>query len=328
LPEFWNEREMMPEVKISELGTPEEIRNCIRKINPELYDRLEKIDSSDEFFEYMVKPLRTSIRVNTLKAKVEYVMERLSEILTSQVPWCEEGFYINTDDFGRIPEHQLGVIFAQEASSMIPPVVMEVEPKMVVLDIAAAPGAKTTQIAQYMENEGCIVANDVKHSRINILISNLQRCGVLIARVTERDGRAFGKMENTFDAVLVDAPCSNIGMIRKNYKHLKIWKMRDSMALSKLQKGLLLAAYRAVKPGGVVVYSTCTLEPVENEEVIDYLLRNTEAEIEDIKLPIKRVRPFLKFDGREYGEEVRKCLRIHPQQNDSEGFFVAKLRKP
>ncbi len=300
----------------------------IANLNRSLYERLKKIDGSKEFFEYLSKPLRPSIRVNTLKAPLDYVLNRLSDIIVGKVPWCDVGFYVNTDEFGKIPEHQLGVIFSQEASSMIPPILMELKPGQKVLDIAAAPGAKTTQIAQYMENEGCIIANDVKYSRINILISNLQKCGVLIARVTEKDGRYFGRFEGKFDSVLVDAPCSNIGMIRKNFRHAKLWRIKDCYALSRLQKSLLLAAYKAVKSGGVVVYSTCTLEPVENEEVVDYLLKNTDAEIEDIKLPIKKRRPILKFEGKEYTEEVRKCLRIHPQDNDSEGFFVAKLRKP
>ncbi len=303
-------------------------REVIRSINPQLYERLTMIDDSDEFFEYMVKPLRFSVRVNTLKASVDYVAERLSDIIVGRVPWCEEGFYVSTDEFGKIPEHQLGVIFSQEAASMIPPLLMELEPGQLVLDIAAAPGAKTTQIAQYMENEGCIVANDVKHSRINILISNLQKCGVLIAKVTEKDGRYFGRFENKFDAVLVDVPCSNVGMIRKSYRHIKLWRLKECFALSRLQKSLLMAAYKAVKPGGVVVYSTCTVDPVENEEVVDYILRNTNAEIEGIKLPIRRRKPILKFEGKEYCEEVKKCLRIHPQDNDSEAFFVAKLRKP
>jgi NOL1/NOP2/sun family putative RNA methylase len=306
----------------------EEIKEQIKAINRELYERMIKIDPSDAFFRYMVKPLRNSIRVNTLKGKIDLVRGSLEEIIIGEVPWCREGFFVNTDDFGKIPEHQLGIIFSQEASSMIPPVVMAPEPGMTVLDIAAAPGAKTTQIAQYMENEGGIVANDVKHSRINILISNLQKCGVLIARVTEKDGRFFGRFRERFDAVLVDAPCSNMGMIRKNYKNIRLWRLRDCYGLSKLQKSLLMSAYSAVKRGGVVVYSTCTLEPMENEEVVDYLLRNTDAEIERIDLPVKRTKAFLEFDGREYVEEVSKCLRIHPQDNDTEGFFVAKLRKP
>ncbi|MCC6027628.1 MAG: NOL1/NOP2/sun family putative RNA methylase [Archaeoglobus sp.] len=298
----------------------------LKEINPELYERLKLIDPSEEIFDFLEKPLRKSVRINTLKARTEYVIGRL-KILEDRVPWCNEGFYVNVKDFSSIPEHHLGIIFPQSAVSMIPPVIMELEPGIKVLDMCAAPGAKTTQIAQYMENEGCIVANDVKKERINILISNLQKCGVLIAKVTMMDGRKFAKFENQFDAVLVDAPCSNIGMIRKNYRYAKLWSLKLSLNLSKIQKELILAGYKALKPGGILVYSTCTLEPLENEAVVDYLLRNTNAEIEKINLPIRAIEGFKKFGDLEFLDEVRKCLRIHPQLNDTEGFFVAKLIK-
>lgn len=298
----------------------------LKEINPELYERLKLIDGSEEIFEFFERPLRKSIRINTLKARLDYAVKRL-KIIEERIPWCNEGFYVRAEDFSDISEHHLGIIFAQSAVSMIPPVIMELRRGMKVLDMCAAPGAKTTQIAQYMENDGCIVANDVKKERLNILISNLQKCGVLIARVTMMDGRKFAKFENRFDAVLVDAPCSNIGMIRKNYRHAKLWNLKMSLNLSKLQKELILSGYKALKPGGVLVYSTCTLEPLENEAVVDYLLRNTNAEIEKIDLPIKAIEGFRKFGDLEFLEEVRKCLRIHPQMNDTEGFFVAKLIK-
>ena len=314
---------------VSEELSVEEIREAFKAANPKFYERYVQIDDSDEFFKFMHKPIRNSIRVNTLKAELDEVVERLSEeFVLERVPWCEEGFFINTENFGNIPEHRLGIIFTQESASMIPPVVMELAPGMKVLDIAAAPGAKTTQIAQYMQNEGCIIANDVKMKRLNILISNLQRCGVLIARVTMKDGRYFGKFEGKFDVVLVDVPCSNVGMIRKNFKYLKYWRAGEVKRLSKLQKGLILAGFRALKEGGVLVYSTCTLDPAENEAVVDFLLRETDAEIEDVRLPLRRHQPFLKFEGEEFSRELRKCLRIHPQDNDTEGFFIAKIRKP
>ncbi len=296
-------------------------------INPEFAERYALIDNSEEFYEYMNKPLRQSIRINTLKGNYDDITNLLSEkYKLQQVPWCREGFFLEVEGIGNTMEYQLGLIFPQEASSMIPPVVLDPKPGMLVLDIAASPGAKTTQIAQYMENEGCIIANDVKINRLNILISNLQRCGVLIARVTMRDGRTFKKYKNRFDCILLDAPCSNTGMIRKNYKYLKMWRLRDVYALSKLQKGLIMASYSALKPGGVLVYSTCSLDPAENEEVVDHLLANTNAELEEISLPVRRHKPFTSFEGKEFGE-VRKCLRIHPQDNDTEGFFVAKIVK-
>lgn len=301
----------------------------LKEINPELFERLKKIDDSHEFFKFLEKPLRKSVRINTLKASVEVVVERLSKkgFLEERIPWCDFGYYVSTDEFSRIPEHQLGIIFPQSSVSMIPPLLMDLEKGMRVLDLCASPGAKTTEIAQIMENEGCIIANDVKSDRLNILISNLQKCGVLIAKVTMMDGRKFARFENKFDAVLVDAPCSNLGMIRKNYSYAKLWNLKLSLSLSKLQKELIFAGYKALKPGGVLVYSTCTFEPLENEAVVDYLLRNTNAEIEEIKLPLKFIPGFKEFEDHEFLEEVRKCARIHPQLNDSEGFFVAKLIK-
>lgn len=299
----------------------------LEDLNPALFERLSKIDRSKEFFEFLEKPLRKSVRINTLKADLDYVVNRLSGILEEKVPWCGEGYYINTENFSAIPEHQLGVIFSQSSVSMIPPVIMELKPGMLVLDLCASPGAKTTQIAQYMNNEGCVVANDVKIERINMLVSNIQKCGVLIAKITMMDGRRFARFENRFDAVLVDAPCSNLGMIRRSFSHAKSWNIKMSLDLSKLQKELLMTGYRCLKPGGVLVYSTCTFEPLENEEVVDFLLRNSEAEIEKIDLPIKAIEGFTEFEGESYLGEVRRCLRIHPQMNDTEGFFVAKLRK-
>lgn len=301
----------------------------LKEINRELFKRLKMIDNSKELFEFLDKPLRKSVRINTLKADVETVVKRLSKygILGEKIPWCDFGYYVNTEEFSWIPEHQLGIIFPQSSVSMIPPLVMDLKPGMRVLDLCASPGAKTTEIAQLMENDGCIVANDVKNDRLNVLISNLQKCGVLIAKVTKMDGRKFVKFEKKFDAVLIDAPCSNIGMIRKNYSYAKLWNLKLSMDLSKLQKELIFAGYKALKPEGVLVYSTCTLEPLENEAVVDYLLRNTNAEIEEINLPFKAIQGFTKFGDYEFVEEVKKCARIHPQLNDSEGFFVAKLIK-
>ncbi|GAB6102003.1 tRNA (cytosine(49)-C(5))-methyltransferase [Thermococcus atlanticus] len=304
-------------------------RDRVKETNPAFYERYSGIDDSDEFWEFMLKPLRQSIRVNTLKAPLEVVVERLKEEFElEQVPWVREGFFINADNLAKVPEHSLGLIFGQEASSMIPPVVLDPKPGELILDMAAAPGAKTTQIAQYMENEGCLIANDMKKGRVNVLIANLNRMGVLNARVTIKDGRYFGRFENTFDRILLDAPCSSVGMVRKSFRFLREWQLKTALRYSNIQKRLILAAYRALKAGGVLVYSTCTIDPIENEEVVDYLLRKTDAEIERIRLPLKSSEPVLEFEDRKYSEEVSKCLRLHPQDNDSEAFFVAKIVKP
>ncbi len=306
-----------------------ESKELFRSLNPEFYERYSAVDGSDEFWDYMSKPLRQSVRANTLKGELEKIVELLEERYgkLEQVSWCREGFFVSRELSGACIEHQLGLIFFQEASSMIPPVVLEAEKGKNILDMAASPGAKTTQIAQYVENDAMIVANDVKYPRINILISNLQRCSA-IAHVTMCDGRKFRRYPEKFDYVLLDAPCSNVGMVRKNYKYAKIWKMSEVLALSKLQKQLIVSAYETLKRGGTLVYSTCTLDPLENEEVVDHLLSNTNAELEEIKISARGVKPITEFDGKCYSSEVKKCLRIHPQCNDTEGFFVAKIRKP
>lgn len=298
------------------------------ELNPQLRARLEQIDPSPQFIEYLNKPSRKSIRVNTLKLGLREVVEELSrKYKLEQIPWCKEGFFINEEDIGSTLEYNLGLVYSQEASSMVPAVALDPEPGMLVLDMAASPGSKTTQIAQYMENEGCIIANDVRKKRINVMISNFHQFGILIARVTIRDGRSFKEMENTFDRILVDVPCSNTGMIRKNYKYARIWNRKDVESLSRLQKSMLTAAYSALKPGGTLIYSTCSFDPAENEEVVDYLLSNSDAQLEDIEVNIKSHRPILQFDGKEFDPMVGKCLRIHPQDNDTEGFFVAKVVK-
>jgi len=304
-------------------------RGMVKELNPAFYERYSRIDDSDEFWEFMLRPLKQSIRINSLKAEVEYVRKRLEEQFDLKpIPWVKEGFYIDVKNLATIPEHSLGLIFGQEASSMIPPVVLDPKPGELVLDMAAAPGAKTTQIAQYMDNKGCIIANDIKKGRVNVLIANLNRMGVLNTRVTIKDGRYFGRFENTFDRILLDAPCSSVGMIRKSFKFLKEWQLKTVLRYSNIQRRLILAAYKALKPGGVLVYSTCTIDPLENEEVVDYLLRKTDAQLKRINLPLKWSDPVIEFEGRKYSEEVRKCLRIHPQDNDSEAFFIAKIMKP
>lgn len=302
-------------------------KKMFREINRRFVEKYKRIDDSDAFYQYMSKPLRKSFRVNLLKTDVKTVIERLKDFEIEPIPWCREGFFVSNDEITNTPEFSLGLIFMQEASSMIPPIVLDVKENMNVLDMAAAPGSKTTQIAAYMKNTGCIIANDVKFTRINILISNIQKFGAINVKVTMKDGRYFKRFENRFDRVLLDAPCSNVGMIRKNYKYLKLWRQKDVESLSRLQKELILAGYRALKPGGVLVYSTCTLDPEENEEVIDYLLSNTDAKLERIRLPLRSHEPITEFGGKKYSDEVKKCLRIHPQDNDTEGFFVAKVIK-
>lgn len=295
-------------------------------------ERYEKLTDFDRFQEFSSKYLRRSIRVNTLKIKVEDLIKRLQEHWNlDPVPWCKEGFWIeNTDDgrrdLGNLLEHTLGYIYIQEAASMIPPLVLGPKPGEHILDMCSSPGSKSTQICQYMENKGILICNDIKKDRMKPLSLNLQRVGATNAVATMMLGHKIKNLE--FDRILVDAPCSGTGTIRKSFKTLKIWNPNMVKRLSATQKQLITTAFKMLKPGGTLVYSTCTCEPEENEGVISHLLNMfDEASIQKIDLPIVRSHPVTAFEGTEFRSEVKDCLRIWPQDNDTEGFFVTKIEK-
>jgi NOL1/NOP2/sun family putative RNA methylase len=297
--------------------------------------RYSALTDIDLFKEYSFSYLRKSIRVNTLKIDVESLVKRLSpEWSLTQVPWCKEGFWIEHKgqgeekrwDIGNLKEHALGYFYVQEAASMIPPVVLDPQPGECVLDMCAAPGSKTTEMAQMMQNQGVVVANDITSPRLAALGINLQRCGVMNTITAQMPGMVIKGLE--FDRVLVDAPCSGTGTIRKSLKTIDMWNPKLASFLAKTQRQLIKTGFSLLKKGGTLVYSTCTLEPEEDEGVIDFLLKEfPDAKVEDIDLEIKRSPAVTEFEGKRYSDEVKKCLRIWPQDNDTEGFFVAKIRK-
>ncbi|MFA5141570.1 MAG: RsmB/NOP family class I SAM-dependent RNA methyltransferase [Candidatus Woesearchaeota archaeon] len=283
----------------------------------------------DEFVNYSFSYLRKCIRVNTLKIAVPELVSRLRKDWNlEQVPWCKEGYWIigERTDIGNLVEHTLGYIYVQESASMIPPVVLDPQPGETVLDMCSAPGSKASQMAQYMENKGILLCNDVIGKRIAPLGINLQRCGVSNAVITLMEGWRFSGF--AFDRILVDAPCSGTGTIRKSLRTVTDWNPNAIHMMSNQQKKLLATAFNNLKDGGLIVYSTCTLEPEENEGVVSWLLEKfPNAKLEEIKLDIKRSPAVLEFEGVTFNPEVSKCLRIYPMDNNTEGFFVAKIRK-
>lgn len=283
------------------------------------------------FVEYCKKPLPTTIRVNTIKISREELLRRLSSRYTlDPIPWYSDAFTVrDAFSLGNTLEHMLGYFYIQEAASMIPPLVLAPKENEWVLDLCAAPGSKATQIAQIMKNTGLLIANDVRIDRIKPLVANLQRCGVTNCVVTMMDGNLFREVEISFDKVLVDAPCSSEGAIRKDFKIAKMWNPRMILKLSRLQKKLIDTGFMRLKEGGRLVYSTCTLAPEENEEVVDFLLSKYEnAEVERIRLKGLKFREGIEeWGGKRYRDEIRRCMRIYPQDNDTEGFFVASIIK-
>ena len=298
-------------------------------------ERYEKLTDFKEFKKYSLSFLRRSIRVNTLKISLDELKKRLEKNWNlEQIPWCKEGFYIEhikkeRRDIGNLIEHSLGYFYTQEAASMIPPLVLEPKETDVVLDIAASPGSKTTQIAAMMNNKGVLIANDYQIPRIKPLSLNIQRCGITNCIITLMQGQWFYNSNIKFDKILVDAPCSGTGTIRKSLKTLRIWNPNMVKRLSITQKQLIETAFNILKQNGTLVYSTCSLEPEENEAVVDFLINKYDnAQLEEIKINnLKRSEPILEFDNNKYNENIKNCLRIWPQDNDTEGFFVAKIKK-
>jgi len=235
-------------------------------------------------------------------------------------------------ELGRSLEHQLGYYYVQEIASMLPILALDPKPNETFLDLCSSPGSKTTQAAAKMQNTGTIIANEVSFGRIQILASNLQRCGVSNAIITKKDGislcQNFKKENIKFDKILVDAPCSGEGTIRSSSKTLIIWNIKMIKSLSKLQKALLSSAIEILKTNGEIVYSTCTHAPEENEEVIDFVLKKFDnIKIVKAELPIKTRKGIINWDNKKYSENVKLSNRIYPQDNNTEGFFIAKFKK-
>ncbi len=289
-------------------------------------ERYSSLTYFEDFKKAINKPARKSIRVNTLKISVGELKDRIAGL--EQIPWCDVGFYIERKEtaVGNLKEHFLGYFYVQEAASMIPSMILKPEQGDLVLDMSAAPGSKTTQMAAMMKNTGVIIANDIKWDRIKALSMNIQRCGVLNTIITIYRGERFPEIK--FDKILLDAPCSGTGTLQKSPDTLKIYNPGMIKKLSYQQKRMIMRGYSLLKEKGVLVYSTCSLEPDENENVIDYLLEKTDAKLEKAFLPkLKSSAAVLEFEKKAFNNEIKKCLRIWPQDNNTEGFFVAKIKK-
>lgn len=297
------------------------------------YEEILGKDSKDlkEFLDYSKKPLRKSIRVNTIKAEVSEVKKRLEGkgCFFSRVPWCENAFFAKgIERLGKTIEHMIGLYHVQEASSMIPPVVLEPEPGERILDLCAAPGSKTTMISGMMQNKGVIIANDFSVGRIKMLRFNLNKLGCVNVVVTMQDAKNFSS-KHKYDRILLDAPCSSEGMIRKDNKMLLKWSENRVYRCAFDQKPMITRAFDLLEENGVLVYSTCTLAPEENEGVITHLLeKRDKAVIEPIKVrELKSRQGLASFRKQEYSREAEKTIRVYPQDNDTEAFYIAKIRK-
>ncbi len=286
----------------------------------------------DDFINACRRPLRKSIRVNTLKISVtefkQYAKQK--NWLLTPIPWCEEGFWLERPAaeeqnlaLGNTDLHLSGAMYVQEASSMLPPIALKqsIEHTNYVLDMASAPGSKTSQLAALMNNQGVLVANELSSSRLKVLSATLKRMGVGNCALSHFDGVIFGNyMFECFDSILLDAPCSGEGTVRKDADALKNWSIDSNIEIAQVQKDLIKSAFYALKPGGTLVYSTCTLTPLENQHVCDFLL----SEFGDCIIP-ESLSDL--FPGASKATTPEGYLHVWPQTFDSEGFFIAKFKK-
>lgn len=309
------------------------------RLPQQLLSRLFLILPKDKYYSvlhaYSLKRPIT-LRANTLKIKSWELRQRLLNqgIKVDTVFWYKDAFIVRNKtrrELEKTSEYQNGLLYLQSLSSMIPSLVLAPKPGEKILDMAAAPGSKTTQLASLMQNQGELVANEPNTIRFQKLKANIARQGVTNVKLVSIKGENISSIfTDYFDKVLVDAPCSGEGRIcfysEDSYRY---WSLKNVFQYAALQKKLLISAFLAVKPGGVVVYSTCTLSPEENEEVISWLLERAEGKIktEEIYLNGLKFAPSIsKWGGKSYHYGVNFARRIIPSDL-MEGFFVAKLRK-
>ena len=262
---------------------------------------------------------KPGLRLNTLKGQVPELTELLPFRL-EPVPWAPAGFVFPIEERpGKLPFYQAGLYYLQEPSAMAPAAVLDVKPGERVLDLCAAPGGKTTQLASAMAGKGLLVANDNNQKRMKALIWNLEHWGATNAvAVNEEPERLSAAFPGYFDRILVDAPCSGEGMLRKDPKALAGWRKHNGRVCRETQDRLLDQAAAMLAPGGKMVYSTCTFNPLENEEAVAAFLE---------RQPAFRLLPLPLYDGWRADPLLKGCRQLWPHLADGEGQFLALMEK-
>ncbi len=281
-----------------------------------------------EKFDLQTVSVRKSLRVNILKVDVESIVARLrgENVVLTKVPFLSDGFFYEAGfSLGATPEYLQGYYYLQEAASQIPAAILKPVAGELVLDMSAAPGGKTTQLASFMQNKGCLIALDNNNHRLASLRNNLERLGVTNTIVYKKDARFVSDFGLVFDRILLDAPCSGNFFDDPNWFEKK--SLEGIKECSKLQRELLKAAVKVLKKGGLLVYSTCTLEPEENEMNVDWLLKKfSELSLEVISVAVGDSGLTSVF-GEKLNFKMSKCKRFWPHKTGTQGFFIAKIRK-
>lgn len=284
----------------------------------------------DNIFRGISEKRYTTLRVNTLKYNVQDLMRYFKEINIKfeRVLWYKDALVIknaNEKEIQKLEIYQKGYIYLQSLSSMVPPLVLAPKEGENVLDLTAAPGSKTTQMAALMNGKGYILANELDKLRCERLKYNVNSQGADIVEVVNGRGEKIGEQyQEKFDKVLLDTPCSGEGRFSiYNVQSYKAWSTRTVSDLTKMQRKLFKSAYNSLKQNGTLVYSTCTLNKDENEYILDWALNNFNVKLVPIDIEIKDSIPAFN-EGLD--KSINKAIRILPSKN-MEGFFVAKFVK-
>lgn len=283
----------------------------------------------EEYKKCLDKPMYHGIRINTMKISVEEFL-KINPFHLRPVPWCDNGFYYDEqlDKPSKHPYYYAGLYYIQEPSAMTPASVIPIEEGDRVLDICAAPGGKSTELAAKLSGTGVLVSNDISASRAKALLKNLEVFGATNALIiSEAPYKLSERFAGYFDKILIDAPCSGEGMFRKSNSMITAWENNGNQLFSDLQISILKEVVKMLKPGGKILYSTCTFAPLENEKSVEYLLSLDDS---------LSICDFSKYEGFDDGhpewsetgnEDLIKCARLWPHKIEGEGHFVALVKK-
>lgn len=286
-------------------------------------------DEYEDFLRGYDRTRHYGLRVNRTKLTAEE-FKRMSMYDLQPVPWIDNAFeYEESVSPAKHPYYFAGMYYLQEPSAMTPANLLPIEPGDRVLDICAAPGGKATELGAKLNHTGLLVANDISNSRAKALLKNIELFGIPNVLVTsEPPEKLSEKFPAFFDKILIDAPCSGEGMFRKNPGMMKDWETYGPKHYSELQRSIVPHAIRMLKPGGMLLYSTCTFSPEENEGSVKFML-DLDPDLEVVEIPNRYEgfapgRPELIEGGT---EDLKNCVRIWPHKMNGEGHFIALLRK-
>jgi NOL1/NOP2/sun family putative RNA methylase len=306
---------------------------------PENFETRMKALLGDEFDAFLAsydKKDKSGIRINTLKISPD-AFEKLSNFSLKKIPWINTGFYYGEDDIpSKHPYYYAGLYYIQEPSAMTPATLFDIKPGDKVLDMCAAPGGKSTALAAKLGGTGLLVSNDVSNSRAKALLKNIELFGVRNALVlSESTSKLASRFYGYFDKILVDAPCSGEGMFRKQPAIMKNWEQYGTGYYADIQRSILPDAVKMLKPGGKLLFSTCTFSPDEDEETVAFLLDKF-PELKLVSPYPDKMADYFDSCGFDHGRAdwmknavpgIEKTIRLWPHRLDGEGHFLAVFEK-